>query len=160
MKCFEPRPPEHGCARASLVIPAQRPLRVQFKEPCSTSNTVGGEHETAHRSPPAQDLRRIQTYRFEECASAYLDVSCRAAPGTVSKCPCCGTSTMTDAADDCVGFAGMCDNRRWEWRGEPPFCCYCASRKGIGYACIYMNVHRVCAWARIESGASCWRFAL
>ena len=137
MQCFAPQISKHGCGETSAAITAQRPPRVQGQR-----KTPGeqGNAQQSPLSPLAQALRHQRTYTFEDGLSACLDVSCKAAPGTVSKCPCCGTATMTDVADDCEGVAGMCDNRRWEWRGEPPFCCHCASRKGIGYACICVIV--------------------
>ena len=49
-----------------------------------------------------------------------------------NSCPCCGTATMHGLSSDSVAIAGVCDNRKWAWNGETPFCCHCAARKGLG----------------------------
>uniref|UniRef100_A0A7S4UKD6 Uncharacterized protein n=1 Tax=Guillardia theta TaxID=55529 RepID=A0A7S4UKD6_GUITH len=46
------------------------------------------------------------------------------------ECPCCGIKTNSSEGGDFFGSA--CDNSRWNWNGEPPFCCLCANLKGIG----------------------------
>ena len=75
----------------------------------------------------------------------YLTPSASSALSSIqgSVCPCCrrrigamnafefdlGFVDATTVADVC----DVCDNRKWNWRcGEPPFCCGCASRKGLG----------------------------
>jgi len=61
-------------------------------------------------------------------------------------CPCCGTATMHGLSSDSVAIAGVCDNRKWAWNGETPFCCHCAARKGLGrlshFGCDTCHVRR------------------
>jgi hypothetical protein len=38
-------------------------------------------------------------------------------------CPGCGTHTVGNSD----GNSHQCDNTGWNWNGEPPFCCLCAS---------------------------------
>jgi len=47
----------------------------------------------------------------------------------VPACPCCGSKTDAPGMPHVVG---SCDNGRWNWNGEPAFCCLCASLKGLG----------------------------
>ena len=47
-------------------------------------------------------------------------------------CPCCGTETLSGIDSKVASAEGSCDNRGWGWRGEPTFCCLCASRRGMG----------------------------
>lgn len=49
-------------------------------------------------------------------------------PGSKTVCPCCSI----EVSDDLENVAAACNNRRWSWSGEPPFCCLCASLKGLG----------------------------
>ncbi len=51
-------------------------------------------------------------------------------PG-ITFCPDCKCPTIHEPPS-VVAISGVCDNRKWQWIGEPPFCCVCASRRGLG----------------------------
>lgn len=65
-------------------------------------------------------------------------------PTRVRRCPGCFTPTGAIGSQGAENQAGVatrgqgaanqvaCDNSRWVWRGEPPFCCLCASMRGLG----------------------------
>ena len=69
--------------------------------------------------------------------------SCHA-PTRVRCCPGCLTQTGAIGGQGAENQAGVatggqgaenqtgCDNSRWSWKGEPPFCCLCASMRGLG----------------------------
>ena len=54
-----------------------------------------------------------------------------------SCCPAChtptrGTVLSAAARETADGIGATCDNSRWGWNGEPPFCCLCATLRGLG----------------------------
>ena len=53
------------------------------------------------------------------------------APDVHHLCPGCFSPTTSDPKHGLDGSA-VCNNERWGWSGEPPFCCLCASLKGMG----------------------------
>ena len=52
--------------------------------------------------------------------------------GSMAPCPCCAMPTLNGMDEKVARVEGACDNRRWGWKGEPTFCCMCASLKGLG----------------------------
>eukprot|EP00961_Rhodomonas_salina_P048526 651413-Rhodomonas_salina.1 len=51
---------------------------------------------------------------------------------TATKCPCCLIPVHVEASNTTSKSRVSCDNAKWKWSGEPPFCCVCAKAKGLG----------------------------
>jgi hypothetical protein len=82
-------------------------------------------------SPPPNSLpRQIKAGRNSaEFASSWGNCLMSAV------CPSClipvSTSSKVAPTEGCASRE-VCDNGKWNWRGEPPFCCVCAKERGLG----------------------------
>jgi len=113
-----------------------------------------------------------------DCTWMYYGGMCaRQQPEDVMLCPGCRRQTFdrTDATTVCCAACSLllvcasrndiltsnfcreqskrtCHNGKWKWNGEPPFCCLCASFKGLGrlsqLGCEGCKVRRKCFYKR------------
>eukprot|EP00960_Hanusia_phi_P034296 750977-Hanusia_phi.AAC.2 len=94
-----------------------------MKNPHSMS-TPSAEHSRKMVDPNSA----ILPSNLEKEVAAFAKLK---APWSIQQgCPCCGIKTHSHGESSLHGTA--CDNSRWNWNGEPPFCCLCANLKGIG----------------------------
>ena len=120
----------HGKGNPKAVtfnLPATCPVRGPLD--CSTQSA-----DDAEAAEPGE------AWKLALCRRASLDVglgsvfsSMPQGPASRLACPGCSTRVGDGAEHDDVHEGLLaCDNSRWNWSGEPPFCCLCASLKGLG----------------------------
>jgi hypothetical protein len=122
----------HGKGNPKAVtfnLPATCPVR----GPLDRSTQSAGDAEAAEP---------CEAWKLALCRRASLDVglgfgsvfsSMPQGPASRLACPGCSTRVGDGAEHDDVHEGLLaCDNSRWNWSGEPPFCCLCASLKGLG----------------------------
>jgi len=113
----------------------------------SKASAVSTESAVSHASRSSQTSTSSGTSASTNSLWLYYGgappVSCQSGTRVEHFCPGCFTPTGAiggqgeNPAGAATGGQGAenqagCDNSRWGWKGEPPFCCLCASMRGLG----------------------------